>query len=57
MVMVETIIVGVIVLGAVVWFARWFRGAASGERGCSCGGCSKQCADRREEGMGETPHS
>lgn len=45
--MIETIIVGAIVLAAVVWFVRWFRGTASGDRGCSCGGCGKDCASRK----------
>lgn len=47
--MLETIIVAAIVLGAVIWFVRWFRGTAGGERGCSCGGCGKDCASRQEE--------
>jgi hypothetical protein len=44
----ETILVGVIVLGAGVWFVRWFRGTAEGSGGCSCGDCGKECARRRD---------
>ncbi|MCD8351015.1 MAG: FeoB-associated Cys-rich membrane protein [Planctomycetaceae bacterium] len=52
--MVETIIVAAIVLVAVIWFVRWFKGATSGERGCGCGGCGKNCAGRKEPfGSGE----
>lgn len=47
--MLETIIVAAIVVGALLWFARWLRGTAKGDRGCSCGGCGKDCASRREE--------
>lgn len=45
--MVETIITAAIVLGAAFWLYRWFRGTASGEKGCSCGGCGKDCASRQ----------
>jgi hypothetical protein len=48
--MIETIITGVIILAAAVWFVRWLRGTASGEKGCSCGGCAKQdCPSRTGE--------
>lgn len=40
--MLETIITVAIVLGAVVWFLRWLRGASRGD-GCSCGKCAKNC--------------
>lgn len=44
--MIETIITVAIVLAAVFWFVRWFRGTASGKKGCSCGGCGKDCQGR-----------
>ena len=44
--MVEKIIVAAIILAAAFWFYRWLRGTASGEKGCSCGGCGKECASR-----------
>ena len=44
--MVEKIIVAGIIIAAAFWFYRWLRGAASGEKGCSCGGCSRDCASR-----------
>lgn len=48
--MIETIIVAAIILAAAVWFVRWFRGTASGEKGCSCGGCAKEdCMSRTSE--------
>lgn len=42
--MIETIVTIAIVLAAAFWFFRWIRGAASGEKGCGCGGCGKKCA-------------
>lgn len=57
--MIETIVTVAIVLAAAFWFFRWFRGTASGEKGCGCGGCGKHCATgnaagdhKREEGCG-----
>lgn len=45
--MIETIIVVAIVAGAGLWFVRWFRGTAKGEKGCSCGSCNKKdCASK-----------
>lgn len=46
--MIEGIIVGAIVMGAVVWLALWFRGTAKGTKGCACGGCDKKCAMAKE---------
>lgn len=48
--MIEKIIVAAIILAAVFWFYRWLRGTASGEKGCSCGGCGKDCASRSVAG-------
>lgn len=43
---IETIVTIAIVLAALVWFFTWFRGTARGEKGCSCGGCTKECGSR-----------
>lgn len=48
--MLETIIVMAIIAAAGIWFVRWLRGTASGEKGCSCGGCGKDCASRKQTG-------
>lgn len=51
--MLETGITIAIVAIAAIWFVRWFRGTASGEKGCSCGGCSKKdCASRTADIVG-----
>lgn len=50
--MIETIVTAAIVLAAVVWFVRWFKGTASGEKGCSCGGCEKKDCASRTDGEG-----
>lgn len=51
--MLETIITAAIILAAAIWFIRWFRGAASGEKGCSCGSCGKEnCLSRTADATG-----
>jgi hypothetical protein len=49
--MLETIVVAVIVLAAALWFVRWLRGAAAGNKGCSCGSCGKQHCPSRTSAM------
>lgn len=49
--MIETIITVAIIAVAALWFARWIRGTASGEKGCSCGGCAKENCPSRTSGF------